>query len=147
MQWKTGNIWLYWGQRKIIVIPTNAGWNKEGKNVMGAGLAKEAAEKYPYLSKQYGACCIQKKPHQYFEKWNLICVPTKPLNERFPSLSWKQNANERTVEESLIWLNNLLILKEIYVPLLGCGNGKLDEGRVSFLMEKYLDSRFIGVKN
>ena len=47
MNWKNGNIWVWYRLGCTIVIPTNAGYKitRQGfQNVMGAGLAKEAAK-------------------------------------------------------------------------------------------------------
>lgn len=150
MKWVNGDIWIYWKLGKIIVIPTNAGWKSDGSNVMGRGLAKQASEKIIELPFRYGNDCIKREPYQYYEDIRLILVPTKPLNEEQPYLSWKQDANKETITDSLIWLNeNVESFKsdKVYVPILGAGNGKMDKNMVKLLMDKYLKHpKFIGVE-
>lgn len=149
MIWKTGDIWIYHKLGNCIVIPTNAGWKQNGENVMGAGLALQASEKYPNLPLVYGLACKNGKPYFYDEINRLFLVPTKPLIKDKPWLSWSQSAKEETIISSLTWLVDtatLLTFKKIYVPLLGAGNGGMNEYKVRDLMEKYLKSeKFVGV--
>lgn len=42
------------GVRAVFIIPTNVQRRSDGSAVMGAGLAKEAAERVPGLAKRYG---------------------------------------------------------------------------------------------
>jgi hypothetical protein len=158
MKWKNGNIWIWHRMGSTIVIPTNAGWKNTSEgpvNVMGAGLAKDAAERtkeFPGLAARYGAACATDMPCFWMPEWHLIMVPTKKLIPEKPWLSWKAPASIERVTESLVWLQKLVdqehasFERGVYVPLLGAGNGKLNEELIQELMDKILvHPLFIGV--
>jgi len=148
MLWLTGDIWKYHRGGRVIVIPTNAGWKHNGENVMGRGLALDAAKMYPYLPMAYGMACMVNEVYGYFRPERLILIPSKKLNEKKPQLSWKQPSDIFTITESLMWLEDHAaeFPDLVYVPLLGAGNGGLEETISIDLMEKILKNHiFIGV--
>lgn len=131
----TGNIWMFWNQGHNIVIPTNLGWKRNGSNVMGAGLAKQAMEKFTGLPACYGAVCRQLAVgpvngyHRiyYLPNEHLILAASKPLNVEQPWLSWQGKASYEVVYESLGELRDLAAKgTEFVLPVLGTGNGGLD---------------------
>lgn len=151
MRQQACNIWdlhpLSW-----VVVPTNIGWKKNGSNVMGAGLAKEAASRFRGLARWYGKVCQDCgffTPVVKQEEWRVILFPVKPLNELDPHLSWKSPATVELIERSA---KELAILDlgpdaEVAVPLVGCGNGRLREKDVVPILEKHLSSsRFLLVR-
>lgn len=146
MQQVTNNIWRYLGTpNSAIVIPTNIGWKANGENVMGAGLAKEAAKRFPDLRHRYGQLCKfhgLKTPVMFMDDLGLVLFPTKPLNLDAPNMSWQGASDIRRVEQSLQELVSLqpVMKRTVYIPLVGCGNGRLRESAVLPLMEKYLQS-------
>lgn len=147
--WKEGNIVVYWKLGSTIVVPTNAGWKKTGENVMGAGIALEMSKLIPDLPLQYGVHCQNKTPRIHLVQHRIICVPSKPLNPKAPHLSWQQDADPKTVKESLEWLeNNADTFPDlVYVPIIGAGNGRLDKELVKDLMTRTLkNEKFVGVE-
>ena len=54
MQTANGDIWNVEPKDAWIVVPTNVGWKRDGSNVMGAGLAKQARLKFKQLPYDYG---------------------------------------------------------------------------------------------
>lgn len=125
-----GDLWKEFEKQPdaYLVIPTNIGWKADGSNVMGKGVAKAAAEKYPELPGCYGTWCEKYRTELYVHVGrNVICAPTKPLNPDHPNLSWKNRAKVWLVKESYRQLNELARRKGwiIYTPLLGAGNGGL----------------------
>ena len=115
----------------FIVVPTNIGWKKNGENIMGAGLAKEAAERYFELPKLYGKWCKEHSRNIYVnDKLRVICAPTKALNEEEPWLSWKNKSEPRLVLLSYMKILRLALgwldgseIKSIKCPILGSGKG------------------------
>ena len=149
MIWKTGNIWIWHQMGATIVIPTNYGWKSDGTNVMGRGLAKEAAEQFPDLPELYGESCQLSIPELHWPERRLILVPSKELNREAPWLSWQAPATIQRVQRSLEWLqaNAGSFPNKVYVPCLGAGNGQLDDELIQELMDKILvDPKFIGVQ-
>ena len=151
MKYVKGDIFnLSNNQNTYIIIPTNLGWKKDGSNVMGQGLAKYASLKHPQLAKEYGLFCqrIAKQrmmsnsnytDHNIFIYQDFILIPTKPLNDLYPHLSWKQNSSLSLINEILSDFIDFVYNKDcLYLfPLLGCGCGNLKREDVIPLMEKY----------
>jgi len=149
----TGDIWDY-DRGSLIVVPTTIGWRFDGKNVMGAGLAKEASEKYIGLAGWYGSVCKffrDVTPVIRYSYSSIICFPTKPLCVDNPSRSWAQDSDlelvARSARELGAWYKQTQWKGEIAVPMVGCGNGKLRERDVLQILRAYLnDNRFVLVR-
>lgn len=168
-----GDIWDRFG-KSFIVVPVNIGWKRgrggyPGANVMGAGVAKEAAERVPELPMLYGEFCAmhrEKTPVTFDLSTGLVLFPTKPLGDN-PAMSWRGSATldlvKRSAEElaDMKWMNRSTIRSnhdgdrpplpleddDVYVPLVGCGNGGLDAGQVVPLLKDILqDDRFLLVQ-
>lgn len=158
-----GNIWQF--LPAPIVIPTNQGWKKDSTNVMGKGLARQAAERYPSLPLLLGTYCKERKfyattwpvevySHVTGEVQLLLCFPTKPLMPQAPQFSWHGKASVALVKKSLATLALLastdprLIREEaIYLPLVGCGEGELEEETVLPLLQEALSDKFVLVRH
>jgi hypothetical protein len=152
----SGDIWNL-ADSHWIVIPTNCGWNSRGENVMGAGLAKQAAMRFPELRAVYGKVCRDEalagraNPFMVYGKRRLILFAVKPLWKDAPQLSWKRPADLKMIEAScrclVDWINDGVAdswpeLPEpplIAIPTVGCGNGRLHEADVLPILHKHLD--------
>jgi hypothetical protein len=146
IQTKTGDIWKMIASH-LLVIPTNIGWKtKDGRNVMGRGLALQAAGKYPYFPLWYGLECMKTRgdtPVLIYPHAPLIAFPVKPLNVETPWLSWKSKATLELIERSAKQLEALKTDHPIAVSMVGCGNGGLDMADVRPILDNYLsDKRF-----
>ncbi len=149
MKTTIGNLWSFSG---VICVPTNLGWKRDGTNVMGRGLACEAAVRYPMLPIEYGAFCrdcgtgIDRgpvSPHLFpfsTPARRLICVAVKPLNKDSPWASWRSLASLDLVTTSIRKLANYAkgISGVILVVPFGCGNGGLDQSTVIPIMKEHL---------
>lgn len=168
-----GNIWDHW-QKKWLVVTTNIGWKptpepgdvgaKVGPNPMGAGLAKDLAERVPSAPSFYGQWCFKYKAltPTVWHPEGFVLLPTKALDPEKPWLSWRAKSNIVLIERSLRELAAMKLpdrarLSEIYkgapidndevlVPLVGCKNGQLTEKQVLPLMQEILDDRFVLVR-
>jgi hypothetical protein len=139
--WVTGDIWFWHKMGHSIVVPTNEGWKSDGTNIMGAGIAKQASEKFPNLPLEYGRLCQKKCSHVILDNYHLVLVPTKPLVSAKPFLSWKQDADYKVVENSLYWIQEHISdvkTPKLYVPILGAGCGKLEKREIENMMNKIL---------
>ena len=143
-----GNIWDYWKQGNWIVIPTNGYIKKDGSCVMGRGLALQAKLKFPKLAKELGDRIKSCNDCQIFD-YRIVTFPVKK--------NWWEKADLKLIEESAKDLQCLIIdrdycnccknIKEIYLPKVGCGNGRLNwKNDVEPILDKYLDERFIVVE-
>jgi hypothetical protein len=145
----TGYIWDWIGRAKVVVT-TNIGWRANGANVMGAGLAKQAAGRYPGIAIWYGTWCRGHASESCViehPQYPLIFFPTKRLNPRVPHLSWQYDSDLDTIRRSLAdlarWSGDGLIA----LPLVGCQNGNLKEAAVLPVLREFLvGDRFVLVR-
>ena len=138
-----GNIWDFYNQNSIIAIPTNGTVKRNGEAVMGRGVALQARKKFPDLPEGLGACI-----KRYGNRVVILDGPTKLRKMvSFPvKHNWWEKADLKLIEESAKQLASLCPQEEIYLPRVGCGNGKLDWKDVKPILEKYFDDRFIIVE-
>jgi len=150
------DIWALRGMMLNVVdvcIGTNIGWKADGENVMGRGLAKQAASRYTDLPASYGQWCGEVGEGAYYYKPGRVwCIPSKPLNpDQHPWLSWQNPGSLPLVEAGLKALyREFRILHSsmgyyCLVPLIGAGNAGLQKSDVRSLIERVLgdDHRFI----
>jgi len=117
------------------IIPTNLCVKPNGEAVMGAGLAKQAAERYPGLSTSHGtflreaqkndAACLHTLPNN--GSGGLILLPTKSV--------WWRKSSVELISGGIDWIANDWVPMMInagaqsntslVVPLIGCGLGGL----------------------
>ncbi len=144
-----GNIWSYACDGNVIVIPTNGYVKKNGELVMGAGLAKQAANKHRGLAMEWGYIVRQDGNHVH-------AIPYSNYNrddtsEQWPKKSyvlasfpvkhnWWEDADIELIKRSCIELRSKFITKvgNIYLPRVGCGNGNLDWADVKPVLEEFL---------
>lgn len=138
-----GSIWVY-EKTHALVIPTNIGWRaRDQANIMGRGLALQAAKKYPDFQLWFGRECASRReatPVLLYPSANLIAFPVKPLNPDAPWMSWKNKADLKLIERSAMELVDLDTDLPVMVPLVGTGNGKLGIEEVIPILEKHLSS-------
>jgi hypothetical protein len=142
-----GNIWdladSHW-----IVIPTNGGWRADGTNVMGRGLALQAANRFPEIPGVYGRVCRENQGTCFmvYGERQLIFFPVKPLRIDAPHLSWRQPADLRCIKASCENLVEWIEMEKpleienpplIAMPMVGCGNGGLEPQVVLPILEEH----------
>jgi hypothetical protein len=141
MQEINGNIWTYHYHGRWIIVTTNGAIKKNGAAVMGRGVAKELATRYPDFPGTLGATILSSGNNVYaFSKYRVITFPVKD--------GWRKKADMVLIEKSLRQLVELVnktdLSDKFYMVRPGCGYGRLDwETEVKHLCEKYLDNRFI----
>lgn len=122
---------------------------------MGAGVAKQAAERFPHLPKLWGehAIWMYGEPAVGFNiEWDArshcIFFPTKPLDAERPSLSWKSPASIGLIARSTheLVLTRRYRREPVALPLVGCGRGGLSREQVLPVLEQ-LDDNFTLVES
>lgn len=120
--------------------------------IMGAGVAKEAAERYPALPELWGEQTLKHRGHVFFTWVDnghatsnntdlLIAFPTK---NHYKDPSPPGLVLESSVE--LMQLVDKLSLKRVLLPRPGCGKGGLNwESEVRPLIAPVLDDRVVVV--
>jgi len=129
-----------------IVVPTNGSVRRDGCLVMGRGLAKQAALSYTRLSQILGEM-IERHGNvvNILYAYRLITFPVKH--------KWNERANLQLIARSarnLAWASDAIAGRArehhpVYLPRVGCGNGRLAWVDVKPVLEKYLDARFVVV--
>lgn len=111
---------------------------------MGRGIALDAKLRFPDLPKEF-ADRLKEYGNVVFTFWDYHII-TFPVKHH-----WKEMANLELIEKSAKALKEIFrynlsnIQTPIYMPRVGCGNGRQDWLKVKPILEKYLDDRFIVV--
>lgn len=140
-----GDLWKFYESGYTIGIPTNGFVKKNGRGVMGAGVALEAKKRFRSIDKRLGEHILTRGNVVGYIYENILSVPVKPkelilsenkdydkvlpkvkhlykLGDRVPGFHCL--ADLEIIESSL---SQIISLNEsIYIPLLGCGNGGLN---------------------
>jgi len=140
-----GDVWEYQGSA-IIVVPTNGDVKSNGLAVMGAGIAKQAAQKYPLLPRQL-AGKLRLDGNHVHHFGDIVTFPTKH--------HWKEDADLVLIERSARELRELYdnqprgawrsIWELVVMPRVGCGLGRLVWSEVEPVLDKYLGDPFVVV--
>jgi hypothetical protein len=138
-----GNIWDYHDVNgPWIVVPTNGDWNRFGEAVMGRGIALDTKLRFPDFPKEF-ADRLKEYGNVVFTFWDYHII-TFPVKHH-----WKEEADLVLIEQSAKELMEIMrynlsqIQVPIYMPWVGCGNGRRDKKDVRPILEKYLDNNFI----
>lgn len=130
-----------------ICFTSNGMTKKDGRLVMGAGVAKQFRDTFPNLDqeagtavKTYGHRCQTVRQMMYLgNSLNIISFPTK--------YDWKDKSDIKLIKRSamqLMEMTNKYGWKAVYLPAPGVSNGGLSwENEVKPLLIKMLDNRFI----
>ena len=125
-----------------ICVTTNGMIRKDGRAVMGAGVAKAFRDRYEGLDYTLAKSLRENgnvvSDLGIKEGYHIISFPTKN--------NWKDNSDINLIEQSakqLVQLADKLNLTTVWLPQPGCTNGHLDWETVKKVIEPYLDDRFI----
>lgn len=145
-----GNIFLLPepGLRDACLVTTNGIVKKDGKAVMGAGIAKYCRDTFPYVDATLGDKLKAGGNHVYE-----LGLKRRPDHEgvfllfSFPTKDdWKDNSKPELIRQScqeMMDMADEYSLNAIYMPCPGCSNGKLDYWKdVRDILLEELDDRF-----
>lgn len=132
-------IWDYWNDGAWVVIPTNMQTKRDGSAVMGAGIALQAANKFPELPTLYGDALAKSRGFYINRDMRVICVPTK--------VHWREKSDLDLIRIAVTALKKLPeVVTPVAVPALGCGRGGLSWNSVKPILERLDPARFIIVE-
>ncbi|QQK88259.1 hypothetical protein [Providencia phage PSTRCR_127] len=124
-----------------VCITTNGEIKKNGRAVMGAGVARSFRDKikdidlvFSYSLKQHGNVC---RIFHKIGKVNIIAFPTKTL--------WQGHSDINLIRKSAKELNQLIIdnnLNTVLLPKPGCSNGGLIWNDVAKVLDEELHEHF-----
>lgn len=137
-----GNIWYFSDWNFWIVIPTNGDIKNTGEAVMGAGLAKQAAKRFPFLPLELGKHLKAHGNRVFaFSAKQILTFPTKHR--------WVEDSSlyliEQSTEQLLVLVDKHELKPPFYLPHVGCGNGKRTWDEVEPILKDILDDRFVVV--
>lgn len=134
---QSGDIWTAYEAGGLIVIPTNGVVTTRGWNVMGKGLALDAAKRFIGLPAELGdriTLCGNRVFN--WQRYRLITFPTKH--------HWRDKSDIDLIERGAIELASM-DFERVYMPRVGCGNGGLYWSTVRPIIERYLSSSVVVV--
>jgi hypothetical protein len=132
-----GNIWEYLG-RSIIVITVNGSLTKDGRAVLGRGVAKQASLSLPGLAEKLGRHIMEQGNHVFDLGCGIVSFPVEETAWSLPDL----HLITRSVQE-LLALADSAGWQQVVVPRPGCGGGGLEWNDVKPLLDPWLDDRFM----
>lgn len=132
------NIWDCIGWR---IVPTNCQINKAGEAIMGAGLAKQAAMRYPNLPKLLGinlkSFVLCRQSCHFFKEYKIVAFPTK--------YNWKDDSDLDLIDDAACSLADFIknfpsvhLNEQFYIPQVGTGLGRLKWEDVKPVLDKHL---------
>jgi O-acetyl-ADP-ribose deacetylase (regulator of RNase III) len=136
------DIWL--SEADLICIPTNSTLDKNGRLVMGAGLALQAKRRYPKLPQTTGQIIMPLCYIRKFPEYGLIRIRVShnlEIGLLQTKTDWRLPSSEELILTSLqklsfsIEQNNT---KKVALPLLGAGCGGLSKARSRSLINQAL---------
>lgn len=132
-----GDIWEY-ADRGIIVITTSGSLTRHGLAVLGNGVTRQAAGRYPWLAEKLGRFLGDKGNHVFDLGCGIVSFPVEETAWSQPDLRIiaRSAAELRDLADAAGW-------QRIVVPRPGCGGGGLSWKDVKSLLAPWFDSRFI----
>lgn len=169
MRYLTGNILDYIGRPDAICITTNGFVTSKGNGVMGMGIAKSMADKYPELPRNLGTHIRHNGNHvgllMQALGTRLLSFPVKPakiiMSDRSEVVSHARDKYtvgqsvpgfhcvaaveiiERSCKELVAW-TDAARYEHVVLPIPGCGAGELsyNQDGIRAICESVLDNRF-----
>lgn len=138
----------------VHVITTNGVVNARGEAVMGRGCAREAASRWPQLSKYLGGVLLGSNHVHDLGEWVFNSPRHRTTSGRFHLVNfpvkhrWWDRADLDLIARSAGELRRLVDGSDwelIVVPRPGCGNGRVKWEEVKPLLTDLFDDRFLVV--
>jgi len=139
MREHTGNLWVY--PADAHVITTNGFIKKDGRAVLGAGVAKQAVGRFPSLPDRLGYKLKRAGNNVHTFPCTSHLIVTMPVKHH-----WRDNADPELILRSakqLVELANERKWETVASVRPGCGNGGLRWLDVCGILEPLWDDRFV----
>jgi len=134
------DIWNFHSKDHWIIVTTNGFVKTNGDCVMGRGIAKQAAVKFPDLPSKLGTAIRKYGNHVFsFPGYRIFSFPTKRV--------WWEKSSEDLITNSCLELGEAILAwtrrkESVYIVKPGCSNGGLKWKDVEPIVEKYLVNDF-----
>ncbi|TLM65904.1 MAG: ADP-ribose-binding protein [Deltaproteobacteria bacterium] len=132
----SGDLWEYLG-KGVVAITTNGYVTRDGRAVLGHGVARQAGERFPHLASELGEAIRTGENHVHPLSNGLVSFPVEDSPWSLPDLQLiGRSARElRELADRRQW-------PLVVVPRPGCGGGGLSWRDVKPLLAGYFDGRF-----
>ncbi len=132
-----GDIWEY-PESAVMVITTNGSLTRDGRAVIGRGVARQATARFPMLAGKLGGLLTARGSHVFDLGCGLVSFPVEETAWSQPDLRIIARSAEelRTLADRSGW-------QQIVVPRPGCCGGGLAWKDVRPLLTPWFDERFI----
>ena len=132
MRWVTDDLWE--GRADWRVITTNLCTRRDGAAVMGRGVARQAADRFPTLPVFYGHA-LRQRYHGLvpFTEFGVLCLPVKR--------HWSDTADLGIIGASLTELAEFAAERSeeiVRMPVPGVGFGEADPAAITHLLQIHL---------
>lgn len=133
-----GDIWEYADCGCIIVITTNGSLTRDGRGIVGRGVARQASIRFPGLAEKLGILLAERGSHVFDLGCGVVTFPVEETAWSLPDLRIISRSAEelRRLVDRSGW-------ERIVVPRPGCGGGGLAWHEVMPLLEPCFDHRFL----
>ena len=134
---REGNIWDFLGMA-VVAITTNGHVNKNGRVLMGRGVARQAVRLFPDIPETLARLLILSGNHVHCLGHNIVSFPVEYSPYQVPDMK----LIERSAHE-LLALTEEQGWQKVVVPRPGCGGGGLLWREVRPLLADVFDDRFL----
>lgn len=143
MKLEKGNMWDMWGNTDLFLITTNPITRKDGAAVMGRGIAKEAATKFPEIQRSFGQL-LESQDNRPHNNCDWICtIDGQDVGYFMVKRHWAAKAElpiiEASVDNLWKWIEELA-WERIDLNFPGIGNGGLDRELVLPIIQQLSDN-------
>jgi len=132
-----GDIWEQADRGAVIVITTNGSLTRDRRAVLGRGVARQAALRFPGIADQLGRLLAEQGSHVFDLGSGIVSFPVEETAWSLPDL----RIIARSAEE-LRLLADRSGWQRVVVPRPGCGGGGLAWLDVQPLLVPWFDQRF-----
>lgn len=139
MKLHQGNIWSILETTDLLLFTSNSTLNKDGHLVMGAGIAKEAKERFPMFPKLLGNKI--KAINKVGQWYGVLASPNYKVGAFQTKTDWKLPSTLELIEYSTEMLIQIAPNYErIDMPVAGCGHGGLNYKDVESIIKRLPDN-------
>lgn len=141
------DLWDFLHLNHWVVVTTNTVVKKNGKAVMGSGIAKDAADRFPHLPKAYGTylkAAAERSDIAVIPLIGLVLFPTK--------YNWSDPSDLELIRKNAVQLANRFAehnilhhenpISRVFLPPIGTGLGSLNWQDVEKVLSSILDDNF-----
>jgi O-acetyl-ADP-ribose deacetylase (regulator of RNase III) len=124
----------------LLIIPTNSTLKKDGSLVMGAGVAKQANQRYRGVAQKAGGAIVSKRKQWGEYNFFVVSVNMGRVGLLQTKINWKDPSPPELVKRSLQALAKHMRsnTETVAMPVVGAGLGGLERSSCLSMIEEAL---------